>query len=251
LVQIDVSSHSTIFQELFTMKTIFKRTQTNLLIASMAAGLGVHLASQAQTADATLSITGQITASTCSVNVTDVGTSTTLGAGGLKNLNLGTITPTNAGATGNAGTALGTAQKAVAVFSLGNQANNSACSFSGNSAWDMALLLRSEQITTIGGNTFLKNSLTTNATDAVVQLTGGVANSVAAASASNATNVLTLKGDLGIGGTYASGATAVANFTAGSASAIVVGAQFMRATNNAAPSTGLFTQSIPMAIVYK
>ena len=47
------------------MKTIFKRTSTHLLIATLAAGMGVHLSSHAQSAPADTSsvvITGQITA---------------------------------------------------------------------------------------------------------------------------------------------------------------------------------------------
>ena len=50
------------------MKTIFKRTSTHLLIATLAAGMGVHLASLAQSTPADTGqvvITGSISASTC------------------------------------------------------------------------------------------------------------------------------------------------------------------------------------------
>jgi hypothetical protein len=248
-----VSTHPTHFQELFTMKTIFKRTQTNLLIASMAAGLGVHLSSQAQTTDAgTLVITGQITASTCTLNVTDVGTTSTTGAPSTKNLALGNLTPTAAGATGAAGSLLTTSNKAVTVFSLSNAGNTGPCTTLGTGgAWDLALMVSSAQVSTIGSTGFLKNGLTANATDAVVQMFGGVAANPAAASAATASTALNLRGDAGYTGNFATGAASIANFTAQAGSSIVVGAQWARATANAAPSSGSFSQSIPLAVVYK
>ena len=97
----------------------------------------------------------------------------------------------------------------------------------------------------------MKNGLTANATDAVVQMFGGVAANPAAASAATASTALSLRGDAGYTGNFATGAASIANFTAQAGSSIVVGAQWARATANAAPSSGSFSQSIPLAVVYK
>jgi type 1 fimbria pilin len=77
------------------MRNSFNRNKTKLAIAALAAGLGLHLASNAQAANdsGTLIINGQIGASTCVLSMGD-GAST---ASGSKTLSLGTFTTSAAG----------------------------------------------------------------------------------------------------------------------------------------------------------
>jgi len=228
------------------MKTIFKRTSTHLLIATLAAGMGVHLASLAQSTPADTGqvvITGSISASTCSVNVSDPGSTTTTG-NGSKSLFLGN----NASTTGTLASTFGT--PVAAMFTLGNATTpSSACVLQGGAtAWDLSLGLTPAQITTISGSTlgtttFLKNSINSGGTDAVVVLKGGVAASPAAATAASATNFLTLKGD-GLG--LLSGGTAGATSTG----ALVLTAQWVRSAASA-PTPGQYSQTIPLTVLYK
>ena len=229
------------------MKTIFKRTSTHLLIATLAAGMGVHLSSQAQSAPAdtaSVVITGQITANTCAVNVSDVGSPSS--GNGSKSLFLGNIAGTAAG-TGTTGPSLfGTA--VTTMFTLGNATTPStACTFSSGTNWDLALNLTTDKISTItsslGTNTFLKNSISAanGGTDAVVILSGGVNATPASATPGNASNVLTLSS----GGLMSGGTTGVA-----STGALVLKAQWAR-SSTAAPTSGLYSQTIPLTVVYK
>jgi hypothetical protein len=230
------------------MKTIFKRTHTNLLIASMAASLGMHLAAQAQTADATVIVSGQITASTCVVNVNDIGgTSSGITS---KNIALPQFSSSTAG-TSTVATTFGAAT--AVMFTVGtNGTPGTTCVLNNsNSFWDLAIGLTSSQIQTITGgslgtNTFLRNSVATGGTDAVVLLKGGKA-TTASATVNTASTALNLKGDAGVGGTLASGSAIPSALTS---EAVVLSATWVRSAASA-PSSGLFTQSIPLYVVYR
>jgi len=229
------------------MKTIFKRTSTHLLIATLAAGMGVHLSSHAQSATTDTSsvvITGQITANTCAVNVSDVGSPSS--GNGSKSLFLGNIAGT-AAAAGTTGPSL-FGNPVTTMFTLGNATTPStACTFNSGTNWDLALNLTTDKISTItsslGTNTFLKNSIAAanGGTDAVVILSGGVNATPASATAANASNVLTLSS----GGLMSGGTTGVV-----STGALVLKAQWAR-SSTAAPTSGLYSQTIPLTVVYK
>ena len=150
----------------------FPKLQKVALAAStFLALISAQVNSNAQAADtATLNISGQITATTCNIVISD--TAGGVGAVGTKIINLGNIAAPSAS---TAGTTFGTA--VGAFFSVSSIAGSTTpCTFgSGNNKWDLALGLSSSQITTISGKgTFLKNSITSGGTDAIVQLRGGV-----------------------------------------------------------------------------
>ena len=221
------------------MANLSKLQKIALAASTFLALISAQVSSNAQAADsATLNISGQITGSTCNITISDPGG---VGAVGTKIINLTNVTSPNAAAAGTTfGTAVG------AIFSVTSAAGGStACSLvSPNTKWDLALGLFSSQITTLGTATYLKNSLTSAAggTDAIVQLKGGVGATLA-----SATTVLKLIPDAGIGGTLMSGSSTTAG--ASSTQSIAISAQFA-ATSASAPSSGAFSQTIPLIARY-
>ena len=190
----------------------------------------------AQAADSgTLNISGQITSTTCNIVISDVGST---GTNSFKTINLGTFAATT-------GAALSTISNAVgAVFTVSSTAaSTTPCTFgTGTSKWDIALSLIGSQVSSINGLTFVKNSVA-GGTDAVVQLKGGIGNTLASVS----NTPLSLIADQGINGTLISGALTP---TATAGSSIVLSAQLLRSAA-AAPSSGLFSATIPLLAVYK
>ena len=92
------------------------------------------ITAQAQTADGTVVITGQVNANTCKVNISDAsGVSPT--NNGVRSVELGTVSPTG---TFSAGQLLGTKQNIT--FSLTASSGSGACTFAaGTTGWNMAL----------------------------------------------------------------------------------------------------------------
>jgi hypothetical protein len=195
--------------------------------------ISAQVNSNAQAADtATLNISGQISSSTCNITISDPGG---VGAVGTKIINLGNMgagTAVSPTAGGTFGTAVG------AIFSVtAAGSGTAACTTIGTGKWDLALGLFSSQITTISGKgTFLKNSITSGGTDAIVQLRGGV---------TTAGTTLALIPDAGIAGTLMSGSTSGAT----SSQSIAISAQFAAASASA-PSAGAFSQTIPLIARY-
>jgi hypothetical protein len=219
------------------MANLSKLQKVALAASTFLALISAQVNSNAQAADtATLNISGQITGSTCNITISDPGG---VGAVGTKILNLGNMA---APATGAAGTTFGTA--VGAIFSVTAAAGGStACSLvSPNTKWDLALGLFSSQITTVNGGTFLKNSVTSGGTDAIVQLKGGVGNTLLSAG-----TLLTLIPDAGIGGTLMSGSLTTAG--ASSTQSIALSAQFARGVTGI-PTGGAFSQTIPLIARY-
>jgi type 1 fimbria pilin len=182
------------------MANLSKLQKVALAASTFLALISAQVNSNAQAADtATLNISGQISSSTCNITISD--TAGGVGAVGTKIVNLGNMA---APATGNAGTVFGTA--VGAIFSVtAATGGTTACSLvSPNTKWDLALGLSSSQITTVGADTYLKNSVTSasGGTDAIVQLKGGVGTAL-----TSATTVLKLIPDAGVGGTLMSGST--------------------------------------------
>ena len=136
------------------MLSTFNRNKSKLIIASLAAGFGVHLHTLAQAANdsGTLNINGQISSTTCVLNMGD----TAATASGVKTLQLGsTAAPAAAGV---AGATFGTAQSVV--FTVTN-ANGTTCTFGGtpaNTLWDIGLTPGTYQTVTAGGNVLLLSS---------------------------------------------------------------------------------------------
>ena len=213
----------------------FPKLQKVALAAStFLALISAQVNSNAQAADtATLNISGQITGSTCNITISDPGG---VGAVGTKIINLGNITAPLGGAAGATfGTAVG------AIFSVTAAGGTGGCTLGGNGKWDLALGLFSSQISSIGTVTYLKNSITSGGTDAIVQLKGGVGTTLAAA-----TTTLVLTPDAGIAGTLMSGLTTP---TATAGSSIAISAQFARGVTGI-PTGGAFSQTIPLIARY-
>jgi hypothetical protein len=220
----------------------FKFQKIALATASLLA-IGSY---QASAQDATINITGQITASTCGLSLADTGSAAASGSNS-KNILLGNVAPGST-TVANAGGVFG-AEKRV-VFSLTNGTQGAAagsCFNSANTKWDISLGLLSNSVSTIGTTTFLKNSSTASGfTDAVVLLKSGVVSDPNTQATATLTN-LALAENVGLGGNYLGG-----GFTASSGSSIVLSAQFANSKgSNAAATAGIFSQSIPVTIVYK
>ena len=116
------------------------------------------ITAQAQTADGTVVITGQVNANTCKVNISDAsGVSPT--NNGVRSVELGTVSPTG---TFSAGQLLGTKQNIT--FSLTASSGSGACTFAtGTAGWNMALDLQANQVnSTIASKPFLTNLNGTN-----------------------------------------------------------------------------------------
>ena len=196
------------------------------LVSSLAIAL---VSAQAQTADGTVVISGQVSANTCKVNISDAsGVSPT--NNGVRSVELGTVSPTG---TFTAGQLLGTKQNVT--FSLTAASGSGACTFaSGTTGWNMVLDLQANQVnSTIASKPFLTNLNGTNpATNIGVALFDN--------SGTQFTTLLTGQGFLGTK-LAATGVTSATNLT--------MGAQFM-ATSASAPTAGLFQTTVPMLIVY-
>lgn len=216
------------------MANLSKLQKVALAASTFLALISAQVNSNAQAADtATLNISGQISSSTCNITISDPGG---VGAVGTKIINLGNITAPLGGAAGATfGTAVG------AIFSVTAAGGTGGCTLGGNGKWDLALGLFSSQISSIGTVTYLKNSITSGGTDAIVQLKGGIGNTLASAG-----TPLALIPDAGIAGTLMSGGLTA---TATSSQSIAISAQFARG-GTTVPTGGAFSQTIPLIARY-
>ena len=216
------------------MANLSKLQKVALAASTFLALISAQVSSNAQAADtATLNISGQISSSTCNITISDPGG---VGAVGTKIINLGNITAPLGGAAGATfGTAVG------AIFSVTAAGGTGGCTLGGNGKWDLALGLFSSQISSIGTVTYLKNSITSGGTDAIVQLKGGIGNTLASAG-----TPLALIPDAGIAGTLMSGGLTA---TATSSQSIAISAQFARG-GTTVPTGGAFSQTIPLIARY-
>ena len=208
--------------------------QKTVLACAFVLLAGYQVSGQTQSADsANINFSGQISSTTCTLNMNDATGSVN---GGTKTVNLGTVSSSSAG-TGAAGDGF-SALKDV-VFSLKDADGVTACTLgAGNTAWDIVLSLSNSQIVTIGSNTYLRNSLTTNATDALVGVLGGIG--------TQGTTPLTLEGNLGLGGTRISGTSTGATTD----KSLALSVKFVRASTSA-PSPGTYSATIPLLVIYK
>ena len=225
------------------MLTIFQRNKTNLIIATLATGLSVHLSTLAQAAadSGTLVVTGQISNTTCLLDMGDAGST----GGGSKTLSLGSYTTAIAGAATASGGTFGTAQ--TVVFSVKSaDGSGSACTFNGNTKWDIGINIGATEYVTVGGNTLLLSGGTASN---VAQNVGVLLKTLTSSSATAGTANLNLAaGSAGYGGVLLSGSTSSPG--ANSTDKIAVTAQFAR-TNATAPTAGVFSATIPLNVIYK
>ena len=186
------------------------------------------MTAQAQSADGTVVISGQINANTCTLNIADSGGVASPTNKGTRSIQLGTASTTST----TAGTAFGTKQGIT--FSLSAASGTGACTFaSGTAGWNLALDLQSSQVSSVVGKSFLTNSATT-----------GAATNVGVALFDNlGAQITTLATGQGYQGTKLS-STGVS-----SSVSLTMGAQFI-ATSTTAPTAGLFSASVPLLIVY-
>ena len=183
---------------------------------------------QAQTADGTVVISGQLSVNTCKLSLIDASGSMN---NGVRTVGLGTINPP--AGTITPGDLLGT--KETIIFRLINSAGTSDCAIAGGSKWNLALDLQTNQVNSnIASKPFLTNQATTNA-----------AGNIGVALFNNqGTQYPALATGAGYEGTKLSQAGGVFN-TVG----IALRAQFM-ATSTSAPTAGLFSATVPLLIVY-
>lgn len=194
------------------------------LVSSLAIAL---MSAQAQTADGTVVISGQVSANTCKVNIADTSGSTT---NGVRSVELGTVAPPTG--TIVAGTTFGTKQ--TITFSLTASSGTGTCTFaSGTTGWNMALDLQAGQVGTAASKAFLTNQATTSA----------AANVGVALFDNSNTQFATIATGVGFLGTKlaAAGVSSVSSLT--------MGAQFVTISASA-PTAGLFSATVPMLIVY-
>jgi type 1 fimbria pilin len=225
------------------MRNTFNRNKTKLAIATLAAGLGLHLASNAQAANdaGTLIINGQISNSTCVLGLGDGGSTSS----GSKTLNLGNATSTVANTAGDGGT-FGTAQSVV--FSIQNPSNSSQpCSLGANNTfWDIGINLSSSQVSSISGgtNSVLLSGGTSGLATGVgvlIKTTAGVNPTV------GTTNLDLLRGGYN-GNTLLSGSTSFPGVSP--ANKIALTAQFVK-LGSASAGAGAFTATVPLTVWYK
>ena len=213
------------------MKKSFSLSKTALAVAC---GSLLALSAQAQSKNdsAIVEITGQISPSTCILNIADV-------AGGAttsnKTLDFGNVKSDTSGIT--PGKLFGTPKQVV--FSLGSKADPKKCSPGDgtNNGWNVVLGFAPGSVTTINNATYVKNQ-TKDGTNAMVALSDATTATV---------TPLVLKETLGYAGTTV--AAKNANFT-GTNSSITLQAQ-LAYSGNAAATAGAYTATIPLLVLYK
>ncbi len=207
------------------MTSTFAKQKLALLASAIALAL---MTAQAQSADGTVVISGQINASTCTLNIADSTGVASPTNKGTRSVELGTVSPTGA----SIGSLLGTKQNIT--FSLSAASGTGSCTFAtGSTGWNLALDLQSSQVGTVSNKSFLTNSATT----------GAATNVGVALFDTLGAQITTLATGQGYQGTKlaATGVTA--------ATSLGMGAQFI-ATSASAPTAGLFSASVPLLIVY-
>ena len=184
---------------------------------------------QAQTADGTVVISGQLNVNTCKLSLIDASGSTNNGA---RTVELGTVNPP--AGTITPGDLLGTKQSIS--FRVTNSAGTGNCAISGGlGQWNLVLDLQTNQVNSnIASKPFLTNQASTNAASNIgVALFNNQGNQYPA-----------LATGAGYEGTKVSQVGGVFTTTR-----LSLFAQFM-ATSATAPTPGVFSATVPLLIVY-
>ena len=207
-------------------------TTQKLALASAITLAFISTQALAQTADGTLVISGQVSANTCKLNISDASPAAPTNMG-VRSVELGTVAPPTG--TIVAGTTFGTKQNIT--FSLTSSTGTGACTITGGTLnqWNLALDLQFGQVGTAASKAFLTNQASTNAASNV-----GV--SLFDNSGTQFASILTGQGIQG---------TRLTNSTTGVAAGatLTLGAQFMT-TSASAPTAGLFSSTVPLLLVY-
>lgn len=218
------------------MRTLNKSA---VLVSTFLALAAHQINSQAQAADSgTLVINGQISATTCVLNMGDAGSTGT----GSKTLNLGTYTTTQANAATATGGTFGTPQ--TVLFSVKN-ADGTACTFNSNTKWDIGVNLPASQYTLVAGKTLVLSS--GSASNIAANVGVQISTSTGAAVTAGATAVNFSTG-IAPYGTLLSGSTS--SPAANPTDLIALTAQMAR-TNASTVTAGAFSTTIPLNVWYK
>jgi len=210
------------------MSFSFHSNKVALAVATLATGLGLQFAAVAQTAG-TLDITGQVTATTCSLNMTAGGNTIN---GGSRTVSLGTVASTATAAN----TLIGT--KTIVKFDLKDGANTAnPCALGATQTWNILLGLTATQITGSGATSAVVNGAATGGTSAAVALFGG--------SDAAAATRLSLLPSTGV----TTGTEVFTGLGVTASTALYLGAQFVT-TSASAPTAGQYSASIPLTILY-
>jgi type 1 fimbria pilin len=225
-------------QEHFNMNRPLAPTKVFAAISII--GLLAFLAqSNAQAANdqGNLIINGQISATTCTLDMGDTGST----GAGSKTLNLGSTAAPSA--TGTAGATFGNAQ--TVIFKV-TDADGTACDSLGTAKWDIGINLDAKQYTTVGSQTLLLSGGTT--TSAAQNVGVLIKTSYGSAVTVGGTALDLSKGAVGYG-TLLSGNTSAP--AVASNESIALTAQFARTSESVAPTAGAFTATIPLNVWYK
>jgi len=197
----------------------------------------LQITAQAQALDSgTLVINGQISSTTCVLNMGDAGST----GSGSKTLNLGTFTTTVANAAGAGGT-IGSPQ--TALFSVKNP-DGSNCTFSGATKWDIGVNIPSTQYTTVSGTTVLLSSGASNiAANVGVKISTSIGGSV-----TTGTTAVNFANGVAPYGTLLSGSTSSPGVNP--TDTIALTAQMVR-TSASTVTAGAFSTTIPLNVWYK
>jgi len=211
---------------------------TKQLLALVSAVTLAVISSQAQSADGTLFISGQLSANTCKLNISDPSGSTN---NGTRTIYLGTVSPSLAPAS-TADATFGDGQ--TITFGLTPASGTGNCTGTGN--WNIVLDLQAAQVgsaTGAGGTarSHLKNAAISNAaTNVGVALFGGT-------SQAGATRIETFLTDAAYSGTKISATNATVN----NGAQLFLTAKFVTTSSVSAPSPGLFSATVPLLILYQ
>ena len=197
-------------------------------LALVGACLLTFMSAQAQTADGTVVISGQVSANTCKLSISDTNGSTN---NGTRSIQLGTVAPPTGTITPN--TLFG--NQVVANFALTSAAGaGTTCTFASGTSWNIVLDLQASQVGTANGSSFLTNSATSSPASNV-----GVA--LSQAGGARISTLVTGAGYLG---------TKISTLNASAAGGLQLIAQFVT-TSTTAPTAGLFSATVPLLVVYQ
>lgn len=185
---------------------------------------------QAQTADGTVVVSGQLNATTCTLAINDAFGNRV--NNGVLTTELETVAPPSGTIT--PGSFFGTLRQVA--FAMRNSTDTGPCTISGTPAnWNLVLDLEANQVGTAGGKAFLTNQATTSAaTNVGIVLfePGGT----------QFTSILTGRG-------Y--GGTRLTNSNVGVTASTALSMSFRYVTTSAvAPTPGVVSATVPFLIVY-
>lgn len=218
------------------MLKTFHFKKTALVVATSAAVLGVHMNSTAQQTDqGTLTINGQIQATTC---ILGMGNSQ-----GAYTLNLGSFTTLVASNAG-AGNTFGTSQSVIMRLLATDGVSNCAL---GTSKWDIGINPQASDFVTVGGRTFLVSQ---GPSSNAAQNVGVLLSTTVGANPTTGTNALNLANSNATYGVLLSNGPSSLGLA--STDRIALTAQFARTGGTGAlPTAGAFSVTIPLNVWYK